>query len=85
MELTRGHHLGTVTSSYYKPSEKDVLDDYLKAADLLTINFDEMGLRKTMHKLEEENKNNDYLIKGKLQEKDEEIAGLKEDHSCKTR
>lgn len=78
VELTMGHQLGTVTSSYYKPSEKDVLDDYLKAVDLLTINFDEMGLRKTVRKLEEKNKNNDYLIKGKLLEKDDEIARLRE-------
>ncbi len=56
VEITMGHQLGAVTSSY-KPSEKDVLDDYLKAVDLLTINFDETGLRKTVQKLEEENKN----------------------------
>ena len=37
VEITMGHNIG-VSGSYYKPSEKEVLEDYLKAIDLLTIN-----------------------------------------------
>jgi integrase len=36
VEITMGHNIG-ITASYYKPNEKEVLDDYLKAVDLLTI------------------------------------------------
>ncbi len=35
VEITMGHNIG-ITASYYKPNEKEVLDDYLKAVDLLT-------------------------------------------------
>jgi hypothetical protein len=37
VELLMGHSIGLV-KSYYKPVERDVLQDYLKAIDLLTIN-----------------------------------------------
>ena len=37
VELTLGHDIG-VSKSYYKPTEKEILEDYLKAIDLLTIN-----------------------------------------------
>ena len=34
--LLMGHNIG-LSKSCYKPTEKDLLDDYLKAADMLTI------------------------------------------------
>jgi hypothetical protein len=37
VELTMGHDIG-LSESYYKPTEKEVLEDYLKAVPLLTIN-----------------------------------------------
>ena len=37
VEITMGHDIG-VSASYYKPTEQDVLEDYLKAIDLLTLN-----------------------------------------------
>ena len=37
VEITMGHDIG-VSASYYKPTENEVLEDYLKAVDLLTIN-----------------------------------------------
>ena len=37
VEITMGHNVG-LSSSYYRPSEKEVLNDYLNAVDLLTIN-----------------------------------------------
>jgi integrase len=77
VELIMGHSLG-IASSYYKPSEKEVLDDYTKAIDLLTINYESITLKKQVQKLETEGKTNEYIIKGKLQEKDEEIKVLNE-------
>src|SRR3954469_19767706 len=77
VELLLNHDLG-VSQSYYKPQENDILEDYLKAVDLLTVNSDSITLKKQLQKVEEENKNSEYVIKGKLQEKDEEIKDLKE-------
>ena len=37
VELTMGQVLG-LSESYYKPTEKEVLEDYLKAVPLITIN-----------------------------------------------
>ena len=76
VEITMGHNIG-VTASYYKPSEKEILEDYSKAIDLLTIYSDSITLRKQFQKIEEENRNNEYIINGKLLEKDEEIQFLK--------
>ncbi len=45
VEITMGHNIG-VSGSYYKPTEKEVLEDYLKAIDLLTINNNQKILEK---------------------------------------
>ncbi len=37
VELTMGHDIG-VSKSYYKPTEREILEDYLKAVDLLSVN-----------------------------------------------
>jgi hypothetical protein len=54
--ITMGHDIG-ISESYYKPSEREVLDDYLKAVDLLTINSDKLILQKQVLELKEENDN----------------------------
>jgi S-adenosylmethionine:tRNA-ribosyltransferase-isomerase (queuine synthetase) len=50
--------------------------DYLKATDLLTINSDSKLLQKQIEELKEKSTAREYVIKGKLQEKDEQIHGL---------
>ena len=75
-----GHNIG-VSKSYYKPSEKDILDDYLKAVDLLTIDNNNSNLEKQVKELSAQNENNEYVIKGKLQEKDEQIQILSEQYN----
>lgn len=80
VELLLGHDLG-ISKSYYKPSEKDVLHDYLKAIDVLSFYSENGQLTKKIQDLEEKNQNNDYIIKGKLQEKEDEISQLKKAHS----
>jgi integrase len=45
VEITMGHNIG-VSASYYKPTENEVLQDYLKAAHILTINSDKIVLQK---------------------------------------
>jgi hypothetical protein len=37
VKMLMGHDTG-LEKSYYKPSEKELLEDYLKVVDLLTIN-----------------------------------------------
>ena len=55
---------------------KEILEDYLKAIDLLTFSQHDEILDKKVKELEEQNKNTDYIIKGKLQVKDEQIQSL---------
>jgi hypothetical protein len=75
VELTMGHNLG-ISKSYWKPTERDVLEDYLKAVPLLTMNADKLILRKQVEELTEKSKDNEYIIRGKLDEKDKQIQDL---------
>jgi hypothetical protein len=80
VSILMSHDTG-ITQHYYKPKEEELLEDYLKASDLLTINSDSLVLNKQILKLEEKNKENEYIIKGKLQEKDEQIKSLTDQFS----
>ena len=71
-----GHNIG-ISASYYKPTEKEVLEDYLKAVDLLTIHSDKQKLLKQVEELKEKDRDNEYIISGKLREKDQQIEQLK--------
>jgi hypothetical protein len=75
VEITMGHDIG-ISSSYYKPTEREVLDDYIKAIPLLTINGNESFLQKQVEELTEKTNSNDYLLKAKLQEKDDALTTL---------
>jgi hypothetical protein len=76
VEITMGHDIG-VSKSYYKPTEKEVMEDYLKVVDSLTISGDKVVLQKQVTELKEKTRDNEYIIKAKLQEKDNDIAELK--------
>jgi hypothetical protein len=58
VEITMGHDIG-VSASYYKPTEREVLEDYLKAVDLLTINGDKLILQKQVLELKEKSKDSE--------------------------
>jgi GTPase involved in cell partitioning and DNA repair len=77
IELTMGHDIG-VSASYYKPTEHEILEDYLKAVDILTICNDGAVLQKEVEELQQKSKDNEYIIRGKLQEKDEEMKSMKQ-------
>jgi len=77
VEITMGHNIG-VSASYYKPTQNQVLEDYLKATDLLTISNDKVILKKEVAELQQKSKNNEYIIRGKLEEKNEEMKTMKE-------
>jgi integrase len=75
VEILMSHSTG-VSDSYYRPIEKDLLDDYEHAIDLLTINNDKIALQKQIEKLTEKSREENYIIKGKLSEKEQEIQLL---------
>jgi hypothetical protein len=77
VELTMGHDIG-ISKSYYKPTEREILEDYLKAVEMLTINHDELTLQKRVSELTERSKEENYIIKGKLSEKEKEMDILKQ-------
>ncbi|MDN5845293.1 MAG: hypothetical protein L0H53_03365 [Candidatus Nitrosocosmicus sp.] len=80
VSILMSHDTGIV-QHYYRPTEQDLLDDYLKDVPLLMIDADEIKLNKQIQELEQRNQNNEYIIKGKLQEKDEDIAKMKDELS----
>jgi len=77
VEITMGHNIG-VSASYYKPTEREVLEDYLKAIDSITINSNSK-LANEISKLNQASKDTEYSIKSKLLERDAEIESLKQE------
>jgi integrase len=67
IEILMGHSVG-ISDSYYRPTEKELLQDYLRVTDALTVS-PENRLR---HELEARGKS----IDANLLEKDREIKGL---------
>ncbi|MGD9533456.1 MAG: tyrosine-type recombinase/integrase [Candidatus Nitrosocosmicus sp.] len=76
VSILMSHDIG-ITQHYYKPQEDELLEDYLKAIPSLTIESDEIQLSKQIEELEEKNKNSDWIIKGQLREKDQEIKNMR--------
>ena len=77
VEILMGHGSSKrgLKANYYRPKQEYLLEQYLKASDLLTIN-DSQKLKKKVEELSEKNQDKDYVIKGKLFEKDEQINQL---------
>ena len=75
VEILMGHDIG-ISKTYYKPSEQELLQDYVKAVDLLTIHNDNSKLEKQVKELKEKSKDDDNLIKANLHEKDNQIHTL---------
>jgi integrase len=75
VEMLLGHDTG-LSMSYYRPSAKTLLEDYSKAVELLTINDDRILLQKQVAELTEKSKEENYIIKGKLSEKEKDIEEL---------
>ncbi len=76
IEKLLSHSIG-ISNSYYRPTENELLQDYLKVSDLLMI--DKQGkLQKELQNYELKSQEETYHIKGRLQEKDEQIKKLNE-------
>jgi hypothetical protein len=72
IEKLMNHSVG-ISDSYYRATENELLEDYLKTVDLLSINGDQTVLQKQVKALKERNEHSEYLVKSKLQEKDDQI------------
>ena len=83
VEILMSHSTG-VSDSYYRPVEKDLLEDYMKAIDILTINNDKVTLQKQVEELTEKSKEENYIIKGKLSEREKENEFLRQRDSINT-
>jgi len=77
VEILMGHGSSKrgLKANYYRPKEDYLLDQYLKAIDLLTIN-EENKLKSKINELTEKEKVQDYIINKKLMEKDQQIENL---------
>jgi integrase len=74
IENLMGHSTG-ISDSYYRPTENDLLQDYLKCVDVLTIN-DEKSLQKKVEELANKSEDNKYLVNAKLSDKERQIEIL---------
>ena len=61
VEKLLSHSTG-ISDSYYRATEKELLDDYLKATDSLTID-ERNKLKKRIDKLEGKNEDENYIMK----------------------
>jgi integrase len=77
VETLLSHNIG-ISNSYYRPTENELLEDYLKSVDSLTINDNKLALQKQLAELTEKSKQENYIIKGKLSDKEKEIELLKQ-------
>src|SRR6476646_8305352 len=76
VEKLLSHSIG-ISNSYYRPTENELLEDYLKVSDLLQIDK-QSQLQNELHQYQQKNQEDTLVIKGKLQEKDEELKALKQ-------
>jgi hypothetical protein len=83
IEKLLSHSTG-ISDSYYRATEQELLDDYLKTMHSLIID-ERNKLKKRIDKLEEKNEDEKYIIKAKLQEKDEQIKLIQEKYDKELR
>ena len=75
IEILMNHSTG-ISDSYYRATEAELLEDYLKAIDSLTIN-NQNRLQKQVAVLSEKVAKKVSKMKTKLCERDNDIADLK--------
>ena len=74
IETLMGHFIG-ILDSYYRATEAELLEEYLKAVDFLTIE-EKYKLEKQVTQLTQQNKEEGYMIRGQLLEKEEQMKSL---------
>ena len=78
IEKLMNHSTG-ISDSYYRATEQELFEDYLNAAGMLSVNDDKITLQKQVAELTEKGREENYVIRGKLSEKDEEMRSMKEE------
>lgn len=81
VEMLMNHAIGT-SDNYYRPTEQQLQDDYIKIVDHLVINKDQKNanqLQKEVSELKEEREHDKYAIMGKLAEKEKETESMKKE------
>ncbi len=61
VEILLSHNIG-ISNSYYRPTDNELLEDYLKVSDLLTIDKQEK-LQKELDNYEQKHQQETYIIK----------------------
>lgn len=82
IETLMGHSIG-ISDSYYRATEGELLEDYLKAVSVLTIS-NENRIQTQMDNVVEESRKNDSNVRSLLFEKEKAIAMLMEKDSLNT-
>ena len=72
IQILMNHSLG-ISDSYLRPTEGEILDEYLKAEEFLTIN-DQHRLQKEVTDISQKAKEENSLVNAKLQQRDNDIA-----------
>ena len=75
VENLLGHSTG-ISDAYFRPTEHDLLRDFLKCVDALSVD-DERTLQNKVEELANKSKDKEYLVDTKLSEKDLEIQELR--------
>jgi hypothetical protein len=83
IEKMMNHSVG-ISDSYYRATENELLEDYLKSVDLLSINGDQTALQKQVQELKEKSESSDLLVTAKLSIKEKEIGLLRQKDSMNT-
>jgi hypothetical protein len=71
IEKLLSHSIG-ISNSYYRPTENDLIEDYLRAVEFLSIDK-EHKLQKQLNNYTQKSQQDNYLIKAQLHDKDEKI------------
>ena len=71
-----GHSIG-ISDSYYRATEEELLNDYLKAVDYLTIS-NEVKVNREIGLIMEQSKNNYDKVRSELEDTEREIGLLRE-------
>jgi integrase len=75
IQILMNHSLG-ISDSYLRPTEGEILEEYLKAVDFLTIN-NRHRLQKEVTDISQKAKEENSLVNAKLQQRDNDIAELR--------
>jgi integrase len=75
IQLLMAHSLG-ISDSYLRPTQDEILEEYLKAVDFLTIH-DHHRLQKQVTDVSQKAKEENSLLRAKLEQRDNDIAELK--------